>query len=147
MVLGTGQVVYASAHSNRDLWLALKGGSNNFGIVTRFDMATYPQSEMMGGFISLEFTDEALERQARVISNYMDPKNFDPLGLLEINFAWMGGNWLLSDALFYLEPKMDPPVFREILALPGQIENNLEIAPVTRIVTAAAELVPKTVNW
>ncbi|KAI8229620.1 Bifunctional solanapyrone synthase [Colletotrichum sp. SAR 10_86] len=42
VVLAGGKVVNANATENSDLWWALKGGSNNFGIVTRFDMNTFP---------------------------------------------------------------------------------------------------------
>ncbi|KAF3812050.1 putative FAD-linked oxidoreductase [Colletotrichum gloeosporioides] len=42
VVLAGGKVVNANATENTDLWWALKGGSNNFGIVTRFDMNTFP---------------------------------------------------------------------------------------------------------
>ncbi|KAJ0364150.1 hypothetical protein COL154_005141 [Colletotrichum chrysophilum] len=42
VVLAGGKVVNANATENEDLWWALKGGSNNFGIVTRFDMNTFP---------------------------------------------------------------------------------------------------------
>lgn len=34
IVLASGEIVYASHSQHRDLWLALKGGSNNFGIIT-----------------------------------------------------------------------------------------------------------------
>lgn len=42
VVIGGGKVVNANAAENADLWWALKGGSNNFGIVTRFDLNTFP---------------------------------------------------------------------------------------------------------
>ncbi|KAI8278121.1 Bifunctional solanapyrone synthase [Colletotrichum sp. SAR 10_98] len=42
VVLAGGKIVNANATENTDLWWALKGGSNNFGIVTRFDMNTFP---------------------------------------------------------------------------------------------------------
>ncbi|KXH59618.1 mitomycin radical oxidase [Colletotrichum salicis] len=42
VVLAGGKVVNANASENADLWWALKGGSNNFGIITRFDMNTFP---------------------------------------------------------------------------------------------------------
>lgn len=87
-------------------------------IVTRFDIATYPQPEMLGGFISFNFTDNALKQQAKAISNYMDPRNFDPLALLEVNFAWFGGAWLLSDAIFYLEPNINPAPSRRSWRFP-----------------------------
>lgn len=41
-MLAGGKIINANATSNTDLWWALKGGINNFGIVTRFDMATFP---------------------------------------------------------------------------------------------------------
>ncbi|KAK3302991.1 uncharacterized protein B0T15DRAFT_260730 [Chaetomium strumarium] len=42
VVLGNGSIVEANAHANADLFWALKGGGPNFGIVTRFDLATIP---------------------------------------------------------------------------------------------------------
>ncbi|KAK3988855.1 hypothetical protein QBC44DRAFT_370683 [Cladorrhinum sp. PSN332] len=71
IVLASGEVVTASAQSHSDLFRALKGGSNNFGIVTKFTMRTVPCSAVWGGmtFYSkaliptaiesiVEFTDE-----------------------------------------------------------------------------------------
>lgn len=42
VVLAGGEVVHANAETNADLRLALRGGSNNFGIVTSFTMRTFP---------------------------------------------------------------------------------------------------------
>jgi FAD/FMN-containing dehydrogenase len=49
VVLSDGQIINANATSSPDLFWALKGGSNNFGIVTRFDMKTFPLTEVFGG--------------------------------------------------------------------------------------------------
>jgi FAD/FMN-containing dehydrogenase len=38
LVLASGEVVNANAETNNDFWAALKGGGNQFGIVTRFDL-------------------------------------------------------------------------------------------------------------
>ncbi|KAI0446386.1 FAD-binding domain-containing protein [Xylaria telfairii] len=38
VVLANGTIINANQTANSDLWQALKGGSSNFGIVTRFDM-------------------------------------------------------------------------------------------------------------
>lgn len=51
VVLASGKIVQANANTNSDLFKALKGGSNNFGIVTRFDLPTFPQGQMWGGAI------------------------------------------------------------------------------------------------
>lgn len=41
IVLASGKIVNANRRDNPDLWIALRGGSNNFGIVTRFDIRTF----------------------------------------------------------------------------------------------------------
>ena len=40
-----------SASENPDLWRALKGGSNNFGIVTRFTAYSFPSTKIWSGFL------------------------------------------------------------------------------------------------
>ncbi|KAJ3471951.1 hypothetical protein MRS44_002050 [Fusarium solani] len=42
VVLADGRIANANKDSNSDLWKALKGGSANFGIVTRFDVSDIP---------------------------------------------------------------------------------------------------------
>ncbi|KAI1348002.1 6-hydroxy-D-nicotine oxidase [Xylaria sp. FL0043] len=42
VVLGDSSIVDANSKTNCELWKALKGGGTNFGIVTRFDIETYP---------------------------------------------------------------------------------------------------------
>ena len=42
VVLADGRVVTATASENPDLWRVLKGGGNNFGIVTRFTLRSFP---------------------------------------------------------------------------------------------------------
>lgn len=39
----------SNAHENTDLWVALRGGGNNLGIVTRFDFRTFKQGPLYGG--------------------------------------------------------------------------------------------------
>lgn len=49
VVLASGEVVHANAKDNSDLFLALKGGLNNFGVVTSFQMKTFPAGPVWGG--------------------------------------------------------------------------------------------------
>lgn len=49
VVLASGDLVRANADENADLWWALKGGLNNFGIVTSLKMKTFPSTEVWGG--------------------------------------------------------------------------------------------------
>ena len=43
IVLADGTIAEASQTTNADLWLTLRGRSNNFRIVTRFDLETCEQ--------------------------------------------------------------------------------------------------------
>ncbi|KAI5203357.1 hypothetical protein E4T39_04194 [Aureobasidium subglaciale] len=71
VVLANGTIVNANEKINKALWWALKGGSSNFGIVTRFDMKTYPSAEVYGG-LSV-FPDSALDAFADACVNFMNP--------------------------------------------------------------------------
>ncbi|PWW80760.1 FAD-binding domain-containing protein [Tuber magnatum] len=71
VVIADGSIVTASASENKDLFWALKGGSNNFGIVTRFNLFTVPipNGKVWGGntiFLPQQFnnvTDAIAEYQ------------------------------------------------------------------------------------
>ncbi|CAI7567948.1 unnamed protein product [Penicillium pancosmium] len=49
IVLPNATIVHASEHQNSDLYFALRGGMNNFGIVTRYTMRAIPQKMILGG--------------------------------------------------------------------------------------------------
>ncbi|KAK7700963.1 hypothetical protein SLS64_010557 [Diaporthe eres] len=51
VVLASGETVNANASENADLWRALRGGGNNLGVVTRFDLRTFPQGTFWGGAV------------------------------------------------------------------------------------------------
>ncbi|RYP71474.1 hypothetical protein DL770_008122 [Monosporascus sp. CRB-9-2] len=56
VVLANGTIVNANQTANADLWRALKGGSNNFGIVTRFDLEAIPARDL---YYDLRLLDSA----------------------------------------------------------------------------------------
>jgi FAD/FMN-containing dehydrogenase len=46
IVLANASIVTASESHNADLWKALKGGINNYGIVTAYTMKAHPQGQV-----------------------------------------------------------------------------------------------------
>ncbi|KAK6062632.1 FAD binding domain-containing protein [Seiridium cupressi] len=52
VVLADGTITNASESANQGLIPVLKGGSNNFGIVTRFDMRTFPTHDIYDGIVA-----------------------------------------------------------------------------------------------
>ena len=69
MVLSSGQVVNANAKSNPDLFKALKGGSSNFGVVTRFDLKTFKQEKLWGDIIAYPYS--ATTKLVQCLQNFM----------------------------------------------------------------------------
>jgi FAD/FMN-containing dehydrogenase len=57
VVLADGSIVCATKSSYPDLFWALKGGSSNFGIVTRFDIKTVPSTKVYAGVYSVSNAD------------------------------------------------------------------------------------------
>jgi hypothetical protein len=51
IVLADGTITTASEKWNPDLWRALKGGGNNFGIVTRLTLRSFPSGSVWSGFL------------------------------------------------------------------------------------------------
>ncbi|KAL4880336.1 hypothetical protein BJY04DRAFT_191638 [Aspergillus karnatakaensis] len=49
LVLANGTIANVNKTSSPDLFFALRGGGNNFGIVTRFDFETFRQGTLLGG--------------------------------------------------------------------------------------------------
>lgn len=49
IVISSGEIAQANKNSDTALFQALKGGTNNFGIVTRFVLPAFHQGKMWGG--------------------------------------------------------------------------------------------------
>lgn len=51
IVLANSSIIKTNANESSDLLWALRGGTNNFGIVTRIDLQTFEQGYLWGGFV------------------------------------------------------------------------------------------------
>lgn len=89
VVLANGTVVTASSTSNPSLFRALKGGSNNFGVVTKFTVRTRPQTAFWGGQITQPFTNK--DAAISFMASFSRSANYDPYSALIFTFAWVQG--------------------------------------------------------
>ncbi|KAH8690132.1 hypothetical protein BGW36DRAFT_67618 [Talaromyces proteolyticus] len=64
VVLSDGIIANVNADSHPDLFWALRGGGGNFGIVTRFDLETFPQGLIWAGTEVVAISDLASRRAA-----------------------------------------------------------------------------------
>ncbi|KAI5923884.1 FAD-binding domain-containing protein [Camillea tinctor] len=75
VVLASGEIVNANQETNRDLWVALKGGGNNFGIVTRFYLRVFQQGQLWGG--KLFYFQPSFSGQIQSLVDYLHNPNAD----------------------------------------------------------------------
>lgn len=138
MVLASGEIVDANAESNPDLWRALKGGSNNFGVVTSFRLQAHPQGKFFGGFIGPDIS--SIEQQFEAFAAFTGNPDYDPYAALIYNVGWNSttGVWACTHNLEYtgtVNVTADgvvetPAVFRDIASLP-QTFNTTRISNLT----------------
>ncbi|KAK3984533.1 bifunctional solanapyrone synthase [Cladorrhinum sp. PSN332] len=105
VVLADGRIVTADKSSHPDLFWALKGGSNNFGIVTRFSLAAHPLTQVWGG-IRL-YQSSALPDVLRAYHAYHTAPNKDLHANLHINLV--PTNDTIGVTLIYLKPVTSAP--------------------------------------
>jgi FAD/FMN-containing dehydrogenase len=135
VVLAGGKVVHANVKTNPELWKALRGGSNNFGIVTSFTMRAFEQGNLWGGFLGLDFS--TIQEQFAAFET-LTGSEYDPFAALIFNLVWnsTANTWAASHNMVYTKPESDPPVFSDFLSLP-QTFNTLRVANLS---TLAGEL-------
>ncbi|KAF3005513.1 hypothetical protein E8E14_002687 [Neopestalotiopsis sp. 37M] len=105
IVLATGEVVNANADSNPDLWIALRGGGNKFGIVTRFDLEIFEQGQLWGGKIF--YFQPSFFGQIENLVNYLhEPDGDADIHIcLSLGYAAALGDVLCMNDIFCTTPE------------------------------------------
>ncbi|EQL34654.1 hypothetical protein, variant [Blastomyces dermatitidis ATCC 26199] len=109
VVMADARLQNVNQTSHPDLYLALRGGGNNFGIVVRFDLDTYPQGEMWStirsyGLDAKEFITEGLAVFNEHASN-------DPSLSIITSFSNVQGQWISGLIAHYANAVPDPDIF------------------------------------
>ena len=115
MVAPDGRIVNVNKNSYPDIFFGLKGGFNNFGIVTNFKMRTVPQTLVYGGH--LFYSQPQFEAAIKAIVN-LQAKNKDPRVLIIALFNITPKQFSLILFLFYDAPTAPKGTFDEFLAIP-----------------------------
>ncbi|KAF5348182.1 hypothetical protein D9758_014671 [Tetrapyrgos nigripes] len=125
VVLPNGTFVTVTDAAHPDLMFGLRGGLNNFGIVTSFTVKAYPLSSVWGGIVVYNVDDSAGEDPvARAIADF-SLNNKDKKSQLNAGFTITGGQSLWQVILFHDGPTV-PDVFQPFLQIPNNSSNLVE---------------------
>ncbi|KAL6711778.1 hypothetical protein ACN47E_002821 [Coniothyrium glycines] len=120
VVTARGAIVTASSSSLSDLYWALRGGGNNFGIVTKFNLETFPHGpQMFGGsrlflntsfpaaidaFVNLAVKSAQAPKAAQYLAIALDPATSTRIAVAQLEYA---------------DPIIDAPIFDEYRNIPA----------------------------
>ncbi|TVY71554.1 Bifunctional solanapyrone synthase [Lachnellula suecica] len=146
IVLSSGIITTASSASNPDLWRALRGGGNNFGIVTRFDLSTFPlptgpPKPLWGG--NVYYFPPSFPRQIEaLVAELKRGKHADPNThfMISTGYAAKFGAHMCMNTVYYTHPTSSaPPVMQPFTNIEPQVQALNSLKPVTLTEAAAGQ--------
>ncbi|KAL0943033.1 uncharacterized protein CTRU02_200919 [Colletotrichum truncatum] len=104
VVIANGAIVRASPTHFSDLYWALRGGGNNFGLVVSFNLLTIPLpgGKMWGGL--RVYTEDKFPEVSKAIANLVENSADDPKAGFWGVWAFFDGIKIANPALYYSEP-------------------------------------------
>ncbi|KAJ7142101.1 hypothetical protein C8R43DRAFT_581140 [Mycena crocata] len=136
IVLADGTINDVNQNSMPDLYWALKYGSTNYGIITRFDMTTYPLSGVWGGSLVFDISKGPALLQSHV--DFAAKLAADPMGLNALALAWepVQQTYVVWSPNIYFSPVAFPPLYSDLQALaPDALLNTLRVTDLLSLTT------------
>lgn len=123
IVLASGEIVQANAKIHQNLFLALKGGSNNFGVVTRFDLPTFKQGQMWGG--GIYYAPTVYPQLIQAFNDFAASATPDELAHIIVATSWSAGAETGVSNIYYTRPDAVPPSLKPFVDIQPQIFSSL----------------------
>ncbi|KAJ5895641.1 hypothetical protein N7495_007332 [Penicillium taxi] len=114
IVMANGTISNANAQENVNLFASLKGGGNNFGVVTAFEITTHEDHKVWGG--NCFFTSDKAPQLLKALRNFVDDYPDDKAAIiLTAEHSLLMNLWIMF--LFYDGPQPPVRVFDEFTAI------------------------------
>lgn len=140
IVLADGRVINANENEHKDLWQSLKGGSGNFGLVTRFDLqpiefADPANPNIFGGIVGVDYGSS--EPVIDAFIDFVDNVGNDIYSSTIMGWGYnpAAGGFSIRLVLDNVANVENPPAFDKFLSIPGQTSNSLRSGTMSDITT------------
>ncbi|KAJ4338024.1 hypothetical protein N0V95_008175, partial [Ascochyta clinopodiicola] len=133
VVTASGLVIKVSQTSYPDLYWALRGGGNNFGIITQFNVQAVPQGQMWGGLRS--YLEPSFPALLEAYYNLGMNAKSDGKAHQILSFAWRGYP-VASLELEYSEPRPNATILSEYNTIPGAVTDNTGVKSLATLAKA-----------
>lgn len=122
LVLPNSTAINVTYEYQPDLYYALRGGANNFGIVTRFRVRTVPQGQQLFGHRQYDpkYSHRVLEEAHRLATDLANDTDMAYWS----RYAYNQSSDSFAPSLFlaHLQPENDPPVFDSVNEIPSEVD-------------------------
>lgn len=130
LVLSDGWIICVNLDRYPDLFWALKGGLNNFGIVTKFTIKTFPVTQVYGG--SIIYAPASFNDFVTAVANYASPGGgmSDSLSAIEPVMAFTPSIGVAQGGtlLFHQGSDTDPVTLANFTAIP-HVSSDVSLRP------------------
>ncbi|TVY90634.1 Bifunctional solanapyrone synthase [Lachnellula willkommii] len=129
----------AFSQENPDLLWALRGGTNNFGIVVRVDLQIFQQGDIWGGVVYHALSTAS--QQIEAIYEFNNDGTYDDYSSLVSSFAYSGAaeTSFVINNMEYTKALANPPAFQNSSSIPF-LQSTMRITNVTDLVTETETL-------
>lgn len=136
VVLANGSIV--AAQDNNDLMISLRGGGNNFGVVTSIDIQGFEQGLVWGGFLwqPVSSIDDVIAEFVQ----FNSAADYDIYASMDTAIVYSASTGsLIGSQPVYTKPVENPDVYSGLLSLPT-VSSTLRITNLTDLAAETASL-------
>ncbi|KAI0260001.1 FAD-binding domain-containing protein [Gloeopeniophorella convolvens] len=140
LVLPSGSVKTVT-EKDEDLFFALKGGFNNYGIATKFTLKTHKQPPNVWS-VSITFLNDQLDAAEVAYANFLsEPHDGKAAQLGE--YAYVNGTATLALTLFYDGPEPPQGLFDDLLKVPSTSQSIVNGTFIDFVNSVPAPILPR----
>jgi FAD/FMN-containing dehydrogenase len=141
VVLADGSIVEANETQNTDLFHGLRGGCNNFGIVTQVDLKTFEQGVVWAATIYSPLS--TVDDQIRIFAKLAAAENYDENASFFTGFGYSQSKnmTVVTNDLVFTKAVESPPYYKGFLDQPS-FYNSSSLTNMTELSKQKASYLP-----